>query len=273
MKKIISYLEFGYQDGNKKIPYDIREYQEAYDFFMVSRYLKDIISYRTGNIKSIHHEEDVKDNLKKYTALTVCRNTSESLVFYEIGSSLMGVIDALEYLNNRYNELNIKDILYFGVDNSAMMNAVASYLHKDYKLALFKENVIIPCDLFFAKGVSLLYAFEEEQLFCDILKKSRIAIFDYTFSLRDSPIKDFIGSGKQVTYLNLNTCKKLLETSNKKLVLQPSDRKYKIPEDRALYECIYGDEEIVDTYIKEFNKKSILFINFHQSILKAEKSV
>ena len=45
MKKIKTYLEFGYQEDGKKVPYDMRENQEAYDFFMVARYLKDIISH------------------------------------------------------------------------------------------------------------------------------------------------------------------------------------------------------------------------------------
>lgn len=259
MKKVKSYLEFGYQDDDTKVPYDTRENQEAYDFFMVARYLKDIISYRTGKIENLHREEDLQDNIKKYTALSVCKNPSIPLVFYEIGSSLMGVIDSLEYLNKKFGELNIKDILFVGVDNSDMMNTVAAYLHDGYKLKLFKEKAIIPCDLFFAKGVSLLYAFDDEQLFCDILKKSRIAVFDYTFSLKGASIKDFIGSGKEVTYLNFKKCKKLLDVNTKKLVLQSSERKFKIPEDMVLYECIYGDKEIVEKYIQELkNKEGIL---------------
>ena len=255
MKKDKTYLEFGFKDNGNKIPRDIREGQEAYDFFMVSRYLKDIIAYRTGNIDYVHHKEDLKDNLKKYIALCVCKNAAKSLVYYEIGSSLMGVIDSLNYINKKFNLLNIKDILFIGVDNSRMMNTVAYYLYKDYKLSLFEEKKIVSCDLFFAKGVSLLYAFEDEKLFCDILKRCKIAIFDYTFSLKKDEVERIIGSGKYVTHLNLDKCKKLLKSNNKKLILQPSVRGHNIPKDCQLYECIYGEEEVVKEYVKELNKK------------------
>lgn len=255
MRKVKPYLEFGYQKGGKKVPYDTREYQDAYDFFMVSRYLKDIIAYRTGKVENVHHKEDMEDNIKKYTALLVCNDNSHQLVFYEIGSSLMGVIDSLEYLNRKYKRLNVKQILFAGADNSDMMNAVAEYLHNGYKLSLFKDIRILPCDLFFAKGISLLYALEDEKLFCDILKKARIAIFDYTFSRSSKPIKDFAVSGKPITFLSLGKCRKLLQAKGKKLVLQPSQRKFKIPNDRILYECVYGDVEAVDRYMEELKKK------------------
>lgn len=255
MKKVKPYLEFGYQEGDKKVPYDIKEYQDAYDFFMVSRYFKDIIAYRTGKVENIHHEEDVEDNLKKYAALSVCNDKPHQLTFYEIGSSLMGVIDSLEYLNKQYKEIDVKEILFVGVDNSDMMNAGAEYLHEGYKLSVFKDIRILPCDLFFAKGISLLYALEDEELLCDILKESRIAIFDYTFSKSPDSIKDFAVSGKPVTYLSIWKCKKLLEAKGKKLVLQPSKRKFKTPEDRVLYECVYGDEKVVDKYLDEIKKK------------------
>ena len=254
MRKVKPYLEFGYQDDGKRVPYDIREYQDAYDFFMVSRYFKDIISYRTGKVENVHHEEDVEDNIKKYTALSVCNDKPHQLVFYEIGSSLMGIIDSLEYLNKQYKELDVKEILFAGADNSDMMNAGAEYLHEGYKLSIFKDMRILQCDLFFAKGISLLYALKDEKLLCDILKKSRIAIFDYTFS-KSSSINDFAVSGKPITFLSLEKCRKLLEAKGKKLVLQPSKRKFKIPGERILYECVYGDVEVVDKYLFEIKKK------------------
>lgn len=261
MKKIKTYLEFGYQEDGKKVPYDIRENQEAYDFFMVARYLKDIIAYRTCKLEDVHHGQDVRDNIKKYTALSICKNPSQLLVFYELGSSLMGVIDSLECINKQFGKLLVKDILFVGIDNSKMMNTVALYLHPNYKLKLFEEKAVYPCDLFFAKGVSILYAFDDEQLFCDILKKSRIAIFDYTFSLKDESIVDVIGSGKMGTYLSLKKCKKLLDSEDKQLVLQPSERKFKVPEDRRTYECIYGDKELVKQYLNELRKKEQEFEN------------
>src|SRR3989344_8907324 len=149
MGKIKTYLEFGYKDGEKRHPYIVKEGQEAYDFFMTARYLKDIIGYRTCHIDYIHHEEDLNDNLKKYSALCACKGASGPLVYYEIGSSLMGAIDSLEYLNKKFGKLDVRDILFAGVDNSRMMNTLAFYTHPGYKLALFEEKAVIPCDLFF----------------------------------------------------------------------------------------------------------------------------
>lgn len=258
MENVKTYLEFGYQKGDRKVPYDIREDQEAYDFFMVSRYLKDVIGYRIGNLKLVHHKEDLEDNIKKYTALQICKNTPQGLIFYEVGSSLMGVIDALEYINKRLDKMRIKSILFIGVDNSDMMNHVASFIHPNYKLKLYKKIKKIKCDLFFAKGVSLLYAFDNEQYLCDVLRNAKIAIFDYTFSLRDST-KDFVGTGKNVTYLNIGKCKRLLDITGKALILKPSKREYSICENKVTYECIYGDAPIVDAYLKKIKKNIFLF--------------
>ncbi len=259
MAGIKTYLEFGSKDGDKKIPRDIREGQEAYDFFMVSRYLKDVIAYRTGNLNLIHHGEDLFDNIKKYAALLACKNKLKPLTYYEIGSSLMGVIDSLEHINQKFGELQVKDILFIGVDNSGMMNTVASYLYKDYKLALFEEKAIVPCDLFFAKGVSLLYAFEDEETFCNIIKQSRMAVFDYTFSLLDRPIKRFIGSGKPGTHLSLKKCKKLLYSKDKELILHSPERSHNIPQNSILYECVYGEKNLIREYEKELKSKKLGF--------------
>ncbi len=251
MEGVTSYLEFGHKKGDNKTPYDSREGQEAYEFFMVPRYLKDIIGYRTGKLDMIHHQEDLLDNIKKYTALCVCKDKQKNLTFYEVGSSLMGVIDALEYIDKQVKELCVKDILFVGVDISDMMNYIASYTHQGYKLKLFKEIQQVECDLFFAKGISLLYAFSKELDFCNVLKKAQLAVFDYTFSLK-SQIKDFVGTGKQVTYLNIEECKKLLDFDGKTLILTPSKRSYSSKENgKATYECVYGNTSLVKQYCKQ----------------------
>ncbi len=260
MKKVKTYLEFGKLEGKKRIVYDKREEQEAYDFFMVARYLKDMIAYRTGSIKNVHKKEDLEDNIKKYSALSVCKKFSKPLVYYEVGSTLMGVIDSLEFLNKKFKRLSVKDILFVGVDNSDMINHVALYMHEKYKLKLYKTIKIVKCNLFFAKGVSLLYAFDDEQLFCNVLKNSDIAVFDYTFSL-GKQIKDFVGTGKAVTFLSLVKCKKLLRHVNKELILNPSNRIENKDKNKATYECIYGNKDLVKRYIVELNKTNSKFRN------------
>src|SRR3989344_9439648 len=113
---VSTYLDFGLIKDGEKIPRDSRIDQEAYDFFMIARYLKDLISYREGTIEKIYHPEDLEDNLKKYCALLACQRSSSDLTYYEIGSTVMGVIEALEYINRKYRELNIKNITFIGVD-------------------------------------------------------------------------------------------------------------------------------------------------------------
>lgn len=258
MKKVKTYLEFGKLEGKKRIVYDIREEQEAYDFFMVARYLKDMIAYRTGSIKNVHKKEDLDDNIKKYSALSVCKRFSKLSVYYEVGSTLMGVIDSLEFLNKKFKRLNVKDILFVGVDNSDMINHVASYTHGGYKLKLYKTIKIVKCNLFFAKGVSLLYSFNDEQLFCSVLKNSDIAIFDYTFSL-GKQIKDFVGTGKSVTFLSIDKCKKYLKQDDKELILNPSNRIDNNDKNKVTYECIYGVKDLIKNYLKELNKNEFKF--------------
>lgn len=252
--KVESYLEFGRKKGKGKTVYDLRTGQQAYEFFMVSRYLKDIMAYKTGKVRLIHHKEDLVDNTKKYAALVACKRALSPLVFYEVGSSLMGVIDSLEYLNKRFKMLNIKKTRFLGVDNSDIMNFGASVIHNNYYLKLYEKIKLVKCDLFFAKGVSLLYAFSDEKLFCDVLKKSKISIFDYTFSLKDS-IKDNIGTGKKVTFLSLDKCKKQLQGSGRELVLFPSKRIDTKSKEKVSYECVYGDKKTIKKYLKLLDTK------------------
>ncbi len=245
-----SYLEFGSEAKDSKKIYDKRHGQEAYEFFMAARYLKDIIGYRTNDLTKIHHKEDLSDNQKKYAALKTCFREGNELKYYEIGSSLMGVIDSLNYLNRIHKELKVKDILFIGIDNSDMMNKSAKYLHEHYKLALFSDIALLECDLFFAKGVSLLYAIDNEDLFCSVLNRAKIAIFDYTFS-NDKKIIERIGTGKEVCFLSLKECKKKL---NKELILNPSTRISERKNDRETFECIYGEKEAIKEYLKNLKR-------------------
>lgn len=258
--KITTYLDFGKVRGGRRTCYDYYEGQDAYDLFMGARYFRDIIFYREGEVEKVYQVEDLRDQTRKYAALVVCKDNSRKLVFYEVGSSAMGVINALEYLNKKYSDLNIKDIEFFGVDNSKWMNAAAKYTHEQYNIKLWesvKDADVVKCDLFFAKGVSLMYAFEDEESMCNVLKNSRIAIFDYTFSLGEK-IQDFVGTGLPVTFLSLDKCKKLLEDDGKVLIMKPYIIKnyYHNPKEKVTYDCIYGSRDIVDKYLKELENKT-----------------
>ena len=97
---------------------------------------------------------------------------------------------------------------------------MALYTHEGYDIHLSETTAAVPCDLFFAKGVSLLYAIDNEALLSDVLKASRIAIFDYTF-VRDRRVSDVVGTGLPVTFLDLEECKRRLADPKKTLILNP----------------------------------------------------
>jgi hypothetical protein len=269
---VTTYLDFGMTKGGKRTSYDYREDQPAYDLFMGARYLNDLIAYREGRVEDVYHPEDLRDNLRKYTALAVCRRQGERLAYHEIGSSVLGVIDALNYLDGRYKQLDTTDIAWYGVDNSRFMNAMAAYTHEGYDVRLSEVVEPVACDLFFAKGVSLLYAIDTEDLLCEVLKQSRIAVFDYTFS-RKARISDVVGTGLPVTFLNLEDCQRGLSVPGKKLILNPYWlRTYHHSPDKVTYDCVYGDDEIVDRYLGEIQKKAAEFeALWHRPLIRPSK--
>jgi hypothetical protein len=259
MTSVTTYLDFGMIKRGKRSCYDYREGQQAYDLFMGARYLNDLIAYRHGNVGDVYHPEDLRDSLRKYTALSVCRREGHPLTYYEVGSSVLGVIDALNYLNQKYERLNTAEIAWYGVDNSAFMNAMARYTHESYDVHLAERVDPVPCDLFFAKGVSLLYAIHDEALFGDVLDNSRIAVFDYTFA-RDGKVSDVVGTGLPVTFLDLDACRQRLSTPGRTLLLNPySIRTYHQTPDRVTYDCIYGETAVVERYVAAMDENAAAF--------------
>ena len=226
---------------------------------MGARYLNDVIAYREGRVEEVYHPEDVRDNLRKHTGLTVCRTRDRQLVYYEIGSSVMGAIDGINYLDARYGGLDTRKVIWNGVDNSHFMNAMAQYTHHGYELRISETVSPVACDLFFAKGVSLLYAIHTEDLFAEVLAQSRIAVLDYTFTTSDR-VHEVVGTGLPVTYLNFDECKQRLVRNGKKLVLTPYTlRTYHQAPDKVTYDCLYGDVEVIDRYVAELGKRASEF--------------
>ena len=250
-----TYLDFGLTQGGRRTSYDYYEGQHAYDLFMGARYLHDLIAYRNGDVDAVYHPEDLRDNLRKYVALATCASRTPRLSYYEIGSSVFGVIDALNYLDQTYKQLDTSAITWFGVDNSHFMNAMARYTHEDYDISLSETARVLSCDVFFAKGVSLLYALEDESLFCDVLAGSRLAIFDYTFS-RGEKIREVVGTGLPVTFLSLEKIRPRLEVPGKTLVLEPYTIKtYHQSPVKVTYDCVYGDADAVTEYASQLSTR------------------
>ncbi len=140
MKKI-SYLEFGaqIQDSLTRDVYDFRSGDQAYEWLMHSRYSNDIYAYEKmkqnldsgdyGEIAniysdSVHHRNDFVFNLNKYIALSLFSDS-----FFELGHTLFGCIDAMEFCQRLVEQLaidipspSLADIDWYGVDISEFFN-------------------------------------------------------------------------------------------------------------------------------------------------------
>ena len=141
------------------------------------------------------------------------------------------------------------------------MNRVAVNCHSNYKVPVYEDVERagqVECDFFFAKGVSLMYAYSDEEAMCEMLTKTRLAVFDYTFAREGGRIVDHVGTGLGVTYLSLDKCKRLVEShKDKVLVLKPYViKQYHQGVDRVTYDCIYGEKELIEGYLGNLERST-----------------
>jgi hypothetical protein len=221
--QVFTYLEFGSIDpfqGGKQV-YDFRVKEKAYDWLMHARYSNDIFAYKQMTdalvkenfaevielFKSeVHHENDFIINLNKKIALDV---TSDS--FLELGQTLFGCIDSIEFINQleaflslkTTRGINLTDITWYGLDISAFFNFMAKKMHEKYKVntAVKLSDMAVTYDVFFAKGITLLYAINSASELFDFVSKAKIAVFDYSVSLGEQE-DSYIGTGKPVRFLS-----------------------------------------------------------------------
>ncbi|MCX9103492.1 hypothetical protein [Aeromonas veronii] len=220
--KPFSYLEFGSIDPatGKRFIYDYKDHDKAYEWLMHARYSNDIYAYqkmlkelahadftRIVNIyqNDIHHRDDFVVNNNKLLALEIAGHS-----FFELGQTLFGCIDAMSFIQEfNYKHLGIKspcilgNVLWQGVDISDFFNLTALQLHNNYHVSAVSDlNTIQPeHDVFFAKGITLLYAVRSADDLLNLTRRKKISIFDYSFSLSDD-FSTQIGTGKNVKYLS-----------------------------------------------------------------------
>jgi hypothetical protein len=226
----LTYLEFGSIDTatcEKKI-WDFRLHQEAYDFLMLSRYMKDLVAFKdmSATLAIAHLSEqlaiyqknvfthDIYNSFSKLAALQVCAATSRAVSFLEIGSTLMGCIEALEFLqklgssyDKSFSKIDLAEVQYHAVDISKLLNSVATICHPGYQIATYLDwkEVNFKFDVLFAKGVSLLYALATPQEFARIIGQARLGCFDYSLA-RGAEQQQYLGTGKYVKYLSADAC-------------------------------------------------------------------
>ncbi len=236
VSECLTYLEFGSIDtktSEKKV-WDFRLHQEAYDFLMLARYMKDLITYRqlSQSIASTSADElltrynadvythDLYNSFSKIAALNVCHQDSQPASFLELGSTLMGCIDAMEFVhllahkqNSQISDPALQSVEYHAVDISPLLNSVAQIIHPGYSIQTYLDyhELDFDFDVFFAKGVSLLYAISSAEELAKLLNKARISTFDYSLTLEDEQQQQYLGTGKCVTYFSAS---KLLDSLN-----------------------------------------------------------
>lgn len=270
-----SYLEFGSIDmqKGKKHVWDFRLHQQAYDWLMHARYSNDLITYmklceRIGGaspneiadeyLGGIHHPDDFLVNFGKLCALAVMSATSEKVSFFELGQTLFGCIEGMEFcqkiiraLDLDFPYLSLEKVHWRGVDISDFFNRLAVVMHARYDVETSdsEQKTELPADVFFAKGVTLLYAIREPLQFRDTLNFGELSLFDYSFAM-DGPQEMTLGTGKQIVYLAYDDCKKQLEESGKQLYVRRSRSNYDASSNRVFIDGVFGDERHCRKYIE-----------------------
>ena len=276
-KNIITYLEFGEIDiieGKKKV-WNFQLHQKAYDWLMLGRYSNDLLNtmkmeklLETGNMqetinlynKEIHHEDEASLNLAKLIAVAVTNNNPVLLKpsFYELGQTIFGCIEGMEFYKNLLSRVNIKlpavnlkNVAWYGVDISELFNHLSITLHKNYNVVtmLMPESLPPKMDVFFAKGISILYVVRTVDELFTALRKGRLSVFDYSFSLEKEE-DTTIGSGKTIRYLNYSNFLNELKKAEEVMYVKKSNSKIIKDTNRIWLDCVFGEKSLCEEYIK-----------------------
>ena len=274
----ISFLEFGSIDlaANKKNVWEFQLHDKAYDWLMLARYANDLVAYlrlkdRLGQedlkkladlyAREVHHKNDASGNLSKLSALMAVNNVVKpagSLSFFELGQTIFGCIEGMEFylrlldqLGYRDLTLDLREVDWFGMDISAFFNTLCVLMHEKYRVTATDrlESFTYPKDVFFAKGVTLLYACQSAAELIQNLNRGKISVFDYSFA-RTKEARTSIGTGKQVVYPTLASFHDLYRQSGKQFYVRVNKSSYNAETDRLWVDGVYGDETLCREFIR-----------------------
>lgn len=297
-----TYMEFGEIDqvAVKKNIWGFKLHQKAYDWFMLSRYANDILAIRKMQkfIKDkkineckdlfweeIHHKDELCLAFGKLAALYAAGKTS-NLSFFELGQTLFGCIDAMEFaqiLLDSKHQMDLKAVDWIGVDISEMFNELAKVFYHEYKIntALTEKELPNKWDVFYSKGITLLYVVRELKQFYKYINSSDCAYFDYSFSLGENQ-DTTIGSGKTVRYLSFNDFINTYKANiGDKEVYVNTKTSRKIPEKNQIWiEFFIGHPKSVEKFLEfennvyqslgEFKGSDVFVDDYHKSWIKLE---
>lgn len=278
----ITYLEFGSIDlllGKKNV-WDFKLHDKAYDWLMLSRYANDLLTYMKmkelidkKNIediinlyeKEIHHKSDLSNNIGKLCALVVMNNIENrknSVSFFELGQTIFGCIEGIDFIVNLLKKnkinvpaLNLKSMKWLGVDISDLFNRLAVLIHQNYNIRTVNDLKLLrqKADIFFAKGVTLLYVIRSANQMINLLKKGKLCIFDYSFSMKGEQ-EITLGTGKQIKYIDYKSFYNEHKKNSNGMYVRKSKSNFNDETKRIFIDCIYGEEGLCQEFIK-LNKK------------------
>ena len=293
-----TFLEFGSvntSSGKKEI-WDFRLHQEAYDLFMLARYMKDIVECRTlaqratqdspekilGEAHARIFTKDLYNSISKLAALHIIARSSptQPIEFVELGSTLMGCIDLMSLLQRvgcavdaAFSRLDLTRIAYSGIDISDLLNRSAHTLYPEHLLKTFLSMAEYEAraNVFFAKGVSLLYAIPTVSDFITHVTRHHLGVFDYSLSLGEEQY-EHLGTGKRVTFLNAHEIVKEMHRHDpeKRMYIQTSSVSHSGATPKIRGDFIVGSERDVTALIDEtIRMKSILLSQISSPDIRA----
>jgi hypothetical protein len=104
-------------------------------------------------------------------------------------------------------------------------------------------------DVFFAKGISILYVVRTMDQFFATIRKGKLSVFDYSFSL-DKEEDTTIGSGKTIRYLNYSNFINKLKKADEVMYVKKSNSKTIKDTNRIWLDCVFGEKSLCEEYIK-----------------------
>lgn len=265
----LTYLEFGAIDlaNSKKNIWGYHLHQQAYDWFMLARYANDIavLSDLTESLpqmdavelvdactKQIHHHDMLNVHLRQLCA--ICTAGKE---FFELGQTLMGCIDGLEFLDALFNHFDISinapqldEVEWIGADISPLFNTLSKKMHPSYSVTTaLPEDAPEQYDVFYARGVTLMYAIKAVSDLMTWVTNSGFALFDCSFSTGESCDK-VIPTGKNIHYPALHAFVDAHNKSGRSLFF--AEEKEFHPSDSGLIcvNCISGDQAACSMFLE-----------------------
>jgi hypothetical protein len=131
-----------------------------------------------------------------------------------------------------------------------MMNRLADLVHPQSQISTFVDypNPLAGYDVFFAKGVSLLYKVDTTNELARVLSSATISIFDYSFSLKGNR-KKILGSGKPIHYLDVGEAREMLKDAGGFFVVRTGETRVEPEQDRVFVNGLYGNREAIHGFI------------------------